>query len=83
LEIKSGNWSHDLKYSKSQTLRVNAKARSHVATLMKSKRCKVVAINIVQAQVKEMYFVFNLECRHATISRGIPHGLPKKSQWLT
>jgi hypothetical protein len=33
----------------------------------------------VQAHVIEMYFIFNLECRHAALSRGILHGLPIKS----
>jgi hypothetical protein len=36
-EIKSGNWSYSVKYSKSQPLRVNAEARSNVTTLMVSK----------------------------------------------
>jgi hypothetical protein len=52
-----------VKYSKSQALRVNAKARSSVSTLMKSMRNKVTRINIVQAQVEELYFIFNLEYR--------------------
>jgi hypothetical protein len=68
-----------VKYSKSQSLRVNDKARSSVATIMKSKRYKVATINSVQAQV-EMYFIFNLEYRYAALSRGILHGLPTKSQ---
>jgi hypothetical protein len=50
---------------------------------MKSKRNEVARINIVQAQVEEMYFIFNLECRHATLSRRIPHGLPTKSKCST
>jgi hypothetical protein len=50
---------------------------------MKSKRSEVATINIVQAQVEEMYFIFNLECRHAALLRGIPHGLPTKSQYST
>jgi hypothetical protein len=50
---------------------------------MKSKSNEVAAINIVQAQVEEMYFMFNLECRHAALSRGIQHGLPTKSQCST
>jgi hypothetical protein len=69
-----------LKYSKSQPLRVNAKARSNVSTLMKSKRDEVVTINIVPAQVEEIYFIFNLEFRYVALSRGIPDGLPTKSQ---
>jgi hypothetical protein len=40
----------------------------------------VARINIVQAQVEEMYFMFYLEYRNATLSRGISHGLPTKSQ---
>jgi hypothetical protein len=69
-----------LKYSKSQPLRVNAKARSNVSTLMKSKRDEVVTINIVPAQVEEIYFIFNLEFRYVALSRGILDGLPTKSQ---
>jgi hypothetical protein len=34
-----------------------------VATLIKSKGDEVTTINIVQAQVKELYFIFNLEYR--------------------
>jgi hypothetical protein len=64
----------------SQSLRVNVEARSNMETLMKSKRNEVAIINFVQAQVEEIYFIFKLECRHATLSRGIPHGLPTKSQ---
>jgi hypothetical protein len=52
-----------VKYSKSQPLRVNAEAWSNVATLIKSKGDEVTTINIVQAQVKELYFIFNLEYR--------------------
>jgi hypothetical protein len=54
--------SHE-KYSKSQPPRVNVKARSSVATPMKSKRNEVAIIHFVQAQVEEMYFVFNIEYR--------------------
>jgi hypothetical protein len=52
-----------VKYSKSQPLRVNTKARSSVATLIKPKTNEVERINIVQAQVEELYFIFNLEYR--------------------
>jgi hypothetical protein len=69
-----------VKYSKSQRLRVNAEVRSNVATLMKSKINKMARINIVQAQVEEMYFIFNLECRHAALSGGLSHRLPTKCQ---
>jgi hypothetical protein len=47
---------------------------------MKSKRNEVARINIVQAQVEEMYFIFYLKYRNVTLLRGISHGLPKKSQ---
>jgi hypothetical protein len=43
----------------------------------------VAIINIVQAQVEEMYFIFNLEYMHVTLSGRIPHGLPTKSQCST
>jgi hypothetical protein len=47
---------------------------------MKSKRNKVATITNIQAKVEEMYFIFNLECRHAALTRGILHGLLTKSQ---
>jgi hypothetical protein len=47
----------------SQPLRVNGKARSSVEILMKSKKDEVAIMNIVQAQVEELYFIFNLEYR--------------------
>jgi hypothetical protein len=50
-----------VEYSKSQTLKSHVKARSNVATLMKSKRNEVARFNIVQAQVEEVVFIFNLE----------------------
>jgi hypothetical protein len=37
----------------------------------------VATINIVQAQVEEMYFIFNLEYRRATLSRRKFHAQPK------
>jgi hypothetical protein len=52
-----------MKFSKSQPRRVNAKARSNVANLVKSKRNKVARINMVQTQVEEVVFIFNLEYR--------------------
>jgi hypothetical protein len=51
-----------------------------VATLIKSKRNEVARINVVQAQIEELCFIFNLEYRHAALSRGTPHGLSTKSQ---
>jgi hypothetical protein len=51
-----------------------------VVTLIKLKRNEVARINIVQAQVEEMYFMFYLEYRNDVLSKGIPHGLPTKSQ---
>jgi hypothetical protein len=69
-----------LKYPKSQSLRVNTKARSSVPTPIKLKRDEVATINIVLASVEEMYFIVNLEYRHDALSRGIPYGLPIKSQ---
>jgi hypothetical protein len=64
----------------SQYQRVNAKARSNVATLLMSKRNEVARINLVQAQIEEKYFIFTLEYRNAALSRGISHGMPTKSQ---
>jgi hypothetical protein len=54
-----------------------------VATLLKSKRNEVAGINLVQAQVEEKYFIFNLEYRNVALSRGISHGLPTKYQCST
>jgi hypothetical protein len=36
----------------------------------------------MQAQVKEIYFIFYLEYRNAALSRRISHVLPTKSQYL-
>jgi hypothetical protein len=47
---------------------------------MKSKRSEVATINLVHAQVEEMYFIFHLECGFAALSRGMPLGLQTKSQ---
>jgi hypothetical protein len=54
-----------------------------VKTLMNSKRNEVARINFVQAQVEEKYFIFNIEYKNATLSRGIPHELSTKSQCST
>jgi hypothetical protein len=35
--------------------------------------------HLVQAQVEEMYFIFNLEYRYAALSREMLHRLSKKS----
>jgi hypothetical protein len=72
-----------VKYSKSQPLRVNAEEKSNVATLIKSKINEVARINLVQAQVEEKYFIFNLKYGNVALSRGISHGLPTKSQCST
>jgi hypothetical protein len=73
--MEKGKWMFNLRnqtshqeshVSKCQSLlnpRVNVKARSSVAILMKSKRDEVTTINIVQAQVEKLYFIFNLEYR--------------------
>jgi hypothetical protein len=59
-----------MKFSKSQPRRVNAKARSNVANLVKSKRNKVARINMVQTQVEEVVFIFNLEYRLSLYQEG-------------
>jgi hypothetical protein len=46
---------------------------------MKSKRNEVATINIMQAQVEEVHFIFNLEFRYAALSRGMLHRLSIKS----
>jgi hypothetical protein len=46
---------------------------------MKLKGNEVAAINIMQAQVEEMHFIFNLEFRYAALTRGMPHRLSTKS----
>jgi hypothetical protein len=53
LEIKSENWSYGLKSTNSQPLRVKAKVRAYVATLIKSKRNKVAIINTVKLKLKK------------------------------
>jgi endonuclease I len=52
------------------TSKSQCKARSIVETLMKSKRNKVARIKIVQAQVKEVVFIFNLEYRLSFYQKG-------------
>jgi hypothetical protein len=49
------NWKLTIRFEVIQvtTLRVSAKARSHVAIFMKSKRNEVTTINIVQTQVEK------------------------------
>jgi hypothetical protein len=42
---------------------------------MKLKKSEVATINIVQAKVKEMYYIFNLEYRFTTLSRDMSLGL--------
>jgi hypothetical protein len=59
-----------VKYSKSQPPRVNATVRPSVEILMKSKKIKWEIINIVQAQVEELYFIFNLEYRLSLYQEG-------------
>jgi hypothetical protein len=59
-----------VKYFKSRSLRVNAEARSSVATLIKFERNEVARINIVQTQVEEVYFIFNLEYRLPLYQQG-------------
>jgi hypothetical protein len=59
-----------VKYSKSQPSRVNVQARSSVAILTNSKRDEVATINIVQSQVEELYFIFNLEYRFPLYQKG-------------
>jgi hypothetical protein len=49
---------------------LDAKARSHVATLMKSKRNEMATLNNIQAQIKEIYFIFNLECGMSLYQEG-------------
>jgi hypothetical protein len=49
-----------VKYFKSQPLRVNAEVRLSVTTLMKLKRDVVTTINIMQSQVEELSFIFDL-----------------------
>jgi hypothetical protein len=51
-----------------------------MTTLIKSKKNEVVRINIVQAQIEEMYSMFYLEHRNDALSRGILHELPINSQ---
>jgi hypothetical protein len=59
-----------------------AKAKSSMTILMKLKRDEVAIINIVQAQVENLYFIFN-RVYVAALLRGIPYGLLTKSQCST
>jgi hypothetical protein len=54
-----------------------------MATLMKMKK-KWQGLYLCMLKLKKI-LLFNLECRHAhaTLSRGMPHGLPTKFQCST
>jgi hypothetical protein len=61
------------------TINVLPTDTTNVFCSSESKRNEVAIINIVQAQVEEIYFIFNFECRYITLSRGILYRLPIKS----
>jgi hypothetical protein len=54
------NWLYDVKYSKSQPLESQWQSKIKCANPHKVKKNEVTRINIVQAQVEEMYFMFIL-----------------------
>jgi hypothetical protein len=70
---------YSIKYSKSQPLKIQCQSKISCGNPHKVKRNKVTRFNIVQAQVEEKYFIFNLEYMNVVLSRGISHGLPTKS----
>jgi hypothetical protein len=70
---------YSMKCSKSQPLKSQCQSKINCGNPHKVKRNEMARFNIVQAQVEEKYFLFNLEYKNAALSRGIPHGLPTKS----
>jgi hypothetical protein len=81
-----------VKYSKSQPLRVNAEARSSVTTLIKSKGDVVTTINLVQAQIKELFLYlilsigmslyqegYRMDCQQ---SHNAQHSLKTQVRWV-
>jgi hypothetical protein len=83
LEIKCGNWLYGVKFSKSQPQKSQRKARSNVATLMKSKKMKWQESTLCKLKIEEKYFIFYLEYKIAALLRGTPHRMPAKSQSST
>jgi hypothetical protein len=63
LEIKSGNWLYGVKYSKSQPLKSQCQSKIKFGNPHEVKRKNVTRFNIMQAQVEEVVFMFNLEYR--------------------
>jgi hypothetical protein len=63
MKIKCRNWLYGEKYSKSQPLKSQCQSKIKYGNPHKVKRNEVARINLVQAQVEEKYFIFNVEYR--------------------
>jgi hypothetical protein len=63
-DIKSGNWSYSVKYYKSWPLRVNAEAKSSVATLMNSREMKWKESILCKLKFKKciLYSILSIDC---------------------
>jgi hypothetical protein len=61
LDIKSENWSYDVEYSKSQPLKSQHQSKIKCGDPNEVKKKEVARFNIVQAQIEEVVFIFNLE----------------------
>jgi hypothetical protein len=59
-----------MKYSKSQSLKKQCQSKIKCGNPHEVKRNKVARINMVQAQVEEVVYVFNLEYRLSLYQEG-------------
>jgi hypothetical protein len=73
------NWSYGLKYHKSQPPKSQCQSKIKCANSHEVKKRWSDTNHIVQAQVEEMYFIFNLEYMYAALSREMAHRLSTKS----
>jgi hypothetical protein len=81
LDIKSGNWSYDMKYVKSQSLKSQCQRKIICGTSHEVKRKWSDKIQyLCKLKLKELilYLILSIDC---ALSRRIPHELPIKSQF--
>jgi hypothetical protein len=79
LKIKSENWSYGLNYPKSQPPKSQCQNKIKCGNPHKVKKRWSGNNHLVQAQIEEMYFIFNLDYRYVALSREMLHRLSTKS----
>jgi hypothetical protein len=79
LKIKSRNWSYGLKYPNSQPPKSHCQNMNKCCKPHEDEKRWSGNNHLVQAQVEQMYFLFNLEYRYAGLSRGMLRILSTKS----